>query len=56
MSRKDSRLTQLKPGDFLKDNDRHTRVDPPEGWAHGYSTGITANDKERTIQFWLVVW
>jgi hypothetical protein len=46
----------LKTGDFLQDNDKHSRYDLPENWTHGYSTGVTANDNDRTIQIWLVVW
>jgi hypothetical protein len=45
-----------KPGDFIKDGKNHSRVDLLENWTHGYSTGITTNDNNRTIQFWLVAW
>jgi hypothetical protein len=46
----------FKPGDYIKDYKRHSRLELPENWAHGYSTGVTANDNDRTIQLWLVVW
>jgi hypothetical protein len=46
----------IKPGDFIKDGKSHSRIDLPENWTHGYSTGITTNDNARTIQFWLVAW
>lgn len=46
----------IEPGNFIKDKKNHSRVDLPENWTHGYSTGITTNDNSRTIQFWLVVW
>lgn len=45
-----------KSGDFIKDGKNHSRVNLPENWTHGYSTGITTNDNTRTIQFWLVAW
>jgi hypothetical protein len=46
----------LKSGDFLKDNGSHSKYDLPENWTHGYSTGVTTNDNDKTIQIWLVVW
>lgn len=46
----------IRPGDFIKDGKNHSRVDLPANWLHGYSTGITTNDNNRTIQFWLVAW
>jgi hypothetical protein len=49
-------FVEIKQGDFIKDGKSHTRVDLPENWTHGYSTGITTNDNDRTIQFWLVAW
>jgi hypothetical protein len=47
---------EFKPGDYIKDNKNHSRLDLPENWTHGYSTGVTTNDHERTIQVWLLVW
>ncbi|NOS92439.1 MAG: hypothetical protein HOP30_10990 [Cyclobacteriaceae bacterium] len=49
-------IIDLKAGDFLKDNQKHTRQQLPENWSHGYSTGVTTNDRYKTIQIWLVVW
>lgn len=46
----------LESGDFLQDNDKHSRQDLPANWIHGYSTGVTTNDNNKTIQIWLVVW
>jgi len=42
--------------DILKRENSDIRTDLPIEFAKGYSTGITANDKELTIQYWLIVW
>ncbi len=49
-------IINLVSGDYLHDNEKHTRQHLPETWTHGYSTGVTTNDQYRTIQIWLVVW
>ena len=49
-------IIDFKSGDFLQDNDKHSKYELPENWTHGYSTGVTTNDNDRTIQIWLVVW
>lgn len=49
-------IINLVSGDYLHDNEKHTRQHLLETWTHGYSTGVTTNDQYRTIQIWLVVW
>jgi hypothetical protein len=49
-------FVDLESGDFLHDNNKHSRPNLPENWIHGYSTGVTTNDNDKTIQIWLAVW
>lgn len=49
-------LVAMEAGIFLEDTNNHSRYNLPENWTHGYSTGVTTNDEDKTIQIWLVVW
>ena len=49
-------ILDFASGDFAKRKTLKQRKDLPVKWNNGYSTGITANDKEQTIMYWLIVW
>lgn len=42
--------------DLLKRDDSNRRTDLPLKYSRGYSTGITFNNKELTIKYWMIVW
>jgi len=49
-------ILDYKLGDFRHRKDKSENVNLPKGYTEGYSTGISANDKDLTIQYWLIIW
>jgi hypothetical protein len=49
-------ILKYEVGDFLKTSNQFSQNDLPSNWISGYSTGVTTNDKNRTIQYWFVIW
>lgn len=45
-----------KPGNFLESESHFNAHYLPSDWASGYSTGVTMNDKDKTVLYWFVVW
>lgn len=42
--------------DILDRDNRISKDEVPLGWEHGFSKGITLNEKNQTINYWLIIW
>lgn len=49
-------VLEAKSGKYLEEKYLQECECMPEKWKHGFSRGITANDKEHIIIYWLAVW
>jgi hypothetical protein len=49
-------ILSTESGNFTKEGSDTLTIVLPNGMKKGYSSGITAYDKELSIKYWLVVW
>jgi hypothetical protein len=53
---RDILVLDFSPKDCLNRANPQPKERMPEKWENGYSKGLTFNDKEQTIEYWLIIW
>lgn len=49
-------ILKTELGNFVKDGSDTLNIDLPTGMKKGFSAGITTNDQENSINYWVVIW